>query len=156
MSRLLIVHGTAGPVRTDASVRLEWVTSMLDGLALAGWPAPAFDADRDITLVNLDDAPTPSPHPTRSGKPPSSTGAGGRPVSTRRHRPAGPARSRTGWRGRDTSLACRPATWSPRSGRYAPTSPATISAGARRTESGRRSSLGPVPSSGTVWVPWRR
>ncbi|MCM4081441.1 alpha/beta fold hydrolase [Paractinoplanes hotanensis] len=50
MSRLLIVHGTGGPARTDASVRLEWITSIQDGLALAGHPAGRPDA----TVVNLD------------------------------------------------------------------------------------------------------
>jgi hypothetical protein len=53
MARLLVVHGTAGPHRTDASVRLEWVTSMLDGLALAGYPCP--DLDPEVAVVNLDD-----------------------------------------------------------------------------------------------------
>lgn len=50
MSRLLIVHGTGGPRRSDDSVRREWISSVEDGLALAGYPAVAPDA----TLVNLD------------------------------------------------------------------------------------------------------
>jgi hypothetical protein len=50
MSRLLIVHGTGGPRRSDDSVRREWIGSVEDGLALAGYPAVAPDA----TLVNLD------------------------------------------------------------------------------------------------------
>ncbi|WFE37354.1 hypothetical protein [Micromonospora sp. WMMD998] len=50
MSRLLIVHGTGGPRRSDDSVRREWISSIEDGLALAGYPAVAPDA----TLVNLD------------------------------------------------------------------------------------------------------
>ncbi|MFG1677322.1 hypothetical protein [Micromonospora sp. NPDC049282] len=50
MSRLLIVHGTGGPRRSDDSVRREWISSVEDGLALAGHPAVAPDA----TLVNLD------------------------------------------------------------------------------------------------------
>lgn len=50
MSRLLIVHGTGGPRRSDDSVRREWISSVEDGLALAGHPPVAPDA----TLVNLD------------------------------------------------------------------------------------------------------
>ncbi|MFG1742499.1 hypothetical protein ACGFLT_31225 [Micromonospora chalcea] len=50
MSRLLIVHGTGGPRRSDDSVRREWIGSVEDGLALAGYPAVAPDA----ALVNLD------------------------------------------------------------------------------------------------------
>ncbi|MFI2714416.1 hypothetical protein ACH495_30285 [Micromonospora sp. NPDC018662] len=50
MSRLLIVHGTGGPRRSDDSVRREWIGSVEDGLALAGYPAVAPDA----TVVNLD------------------------------------------------------------------------------------------------------
>ncbi|WBB73931.1 hypothetical protein O7602_30545 [Micromonospora sp. WMMD1128] len=50
MSRLLIVHGTGGPRRSDDSVRREWISSIEDGLALAGYPAVAPDA----ALVNLD------------------------------------------------------------------------------------------------------
>ncbi|MFI7307396.1 hypothetical protein ACIBM8_29725 [Micromonospora aurantiaca] len=50
MSRLLIVHGTGGPRRSDDSVRREWIGSVEDGLALAGHPAAAPDA----ALVNLD------------------------------------------------------------------------------------------------------
>ncbi|MBU2665910.1 GPI inositol-deacylase [Actinoplanes bogorensis] len=52
MSRLLIVHGTGGPRRSDASVRLEWITSIQDGLMLAGHPV----ADLDVAVVNLDAA----------------------------------------------------------------------------------------------------
>ncbi|KUL33770.1 hypothetical protein [Actinoplanes awajinensis] len=50
MPRLLIVHGTGGPQRSDDSVRREWISSIQDGLVLAGHPAVAPDA----TLVNLD------------------------------------------------------------------------------------------------------
>ncbi len=50
MSRLLIVHGTGGPQRTDASVRLEWISSIQDGLVLAGYPVTPLD----VAVVNLD------------------------------------------------------------------------------------------------------
>ncbi|MBW6436405.1 hypothetical protein KZ829_21940 [Actinoplanes hulinensis] len=59
MSRLLIVHGTAGPQRTGTSVRLEWITSIQDGLALAGYPAGTPEA----TVVNLDSPDRVAPRP---------------------------------------------------------------------------------------------
>ncbi|MEV0604241.1 hypothetical protein AB0I82_33765 [Streptomyces sp. NPDC050315] len=36
MPRLLIVHGTGAAPRTEESLRLEWLNSILDGLAFAG------------------------------------------------------------------------------------------------------------------------
>ncbi|WP_433331269.1 hypothetical protein [Spirillospora sp. CA-294931] len=63
MPPILIVHATGGPRRDPASLRLEWVTSTLDGLALAGARVPA---DLDVDLVDLDGpaATGPAPAPT--------------------------------------------------------------------------------------------
>jgi hypothetical protein len=47
---MLLVHGTGGPPRSEDSLWLEWVTSMQDGLALAGHQP----CDLDVTFVDLD------------------------------------------------------------------------------------------------------
>ena len=53
MPSVIVIHATGGPRRDEASLRLEWVTSMLDGLALAGARVPD---DLDAGIVSLDGA----------------------------------------------------------------------------------------------------
>ena len=57
MSRILVIHGTGGPSRSEESLRLEWITSMQDGLALAGH----HPRDLDVAFVNLDPYPGGTP-----------------------------------------------------------------------------------------------
>ena len=69
MPSVLVIHGTGGPRRSAESLRLEWRTSMQDGLVLAGAPAGLLDDPGAVGVVGLDgldglDAPAGPPSPT--------------------------------------------------------------------------------------------
>src|SRR6476469_3169115 len=51
VTSVLVVHGTGGPRRDPCSLRLEWVTSLQDGLALAGATPPEAP---DVAIVDVD------------------------------------------------------------------------------------------------------
>lgn len=51
MPRIVIVHGTGAPPRSEESLRLEWLGSMQDALAFAG----DFSTELDARFVNLDE-----------------------------------------------------------------------------------------------------
>ncbi len=53
MDEILVVHGTGGPRRGEASLRREWLTSMQDGLVLAGYLVPELT----LSIVDLDERP---------------------------------------------------------------------------------------------------
>ncbi|MFE9107490.1 hypothetical protein [Actinomadura geliboluensis] len=54
MPSVLVIHGTGGPRRSAESLRLEWRTSMQDGLVLAGAPAGLLDDPGAVGVVGLD------------------------------------------------------------------------------------------------------
>ncbi|MGW5414215.1 hypothetical protein [Actinomadura geliboluensis] len=69
MPSVLVIHGTGGPRRSAESLRLEWRTSMQDGLVLAGAPAGLLDDPGAVGVVGLDGldglgAPAGPPSPT--------------------------------------------------------------------------------------------